>query len=400
MYYFCKNSDSFKRAKLIKKLVKVKRLSAIFGITSILFLTSFNSFNANKFSITKVVIDAGHGGHDPGCISSKSKEKDIALSIALKLGAYIQKNFPEITVIYTRQTDEFIELYKRAQIANENKADLFISIHCNANPSSSPDGFETYVMGLNKSQANIDVSKKENSSILMEENYSAKYDGFDPNSSEANIIFSLYQNAHLDQSLSFASKVQNYMMQTGMTDRGVKQAGFLVLYKTTVPGVLIETGFLSNQKDEGIISSSLGQDLIASCIFKAFSDYKKEVDKGVTTIKNNNVIKTDEVVNKNTNENNTTNTANSDDVATYRVQFATSPTKKSTNSSEFKGLQNVMIYFHKGSYKLTVGDEQTLNAANQLLSEMVKKGYKDAFVVAFYNGERISFEEAKKHQKK
>ena len=380
----------------------MKRLTAIFGIISILFLTSFNILDSKKFSITKIVIDAGHGGHDPGCVTSKSKEKDVALSIALKLGAYIQKKFPEITVIYTRQTDEFIELYKRAQIANDNKADLFISIHCNANPSSNPDGFETYVMGLNKSQANIDVSKKENSSILMEENYSAKYDGFDPNSSEANIIFSLYQNAHLDQSLSFASKVQNYMMQTGMTDRGVKQAGFLVLYKTTVPGVLIETGFLSNQKDEGILTSSLGQDLIASCIFNAFSEYKKEVEKGATTVKNNNenVIKTDEVKETiiKTNENNNTN--NSSETATYRVQFATSPTKKSTNAAEYKGLQNVMIYFHKGSYKLTVGDEQSLGSANQLLSEMQKKGYKDAFVVAFYNGERVSIEEAKKHQKK
>ncbi|NVO01601.1 MAG: N-acetylmuramoyl-L-alanine amidase [Bacteroidetes bacterium] len=378
----------------------MKRLTAIFGIISIFFLTSFNSFGFNKYGITKVVIDAGHGGHDPGCVTSKSKEKDVALSIALKLGGYIQKNFPEISVIYTRKTDEFIELYKRAQIANENKADLFISIHCNANPSSNPDGFETYVMGLNKSQANIDVSKKENSSILMEENYSAKYDGFDPNSSEANIIFSLYQNAHLDQSLSFASKVQNYMLQTGMTDRGVKQAGFLVLYKTTVPGVLIETGFLSNQKDEGIITSSLGQDLIASCIFNAFSEYKKEVEKGTTTVKYNNVVKQNEDVNQNNNENNNTNTNPSSDIATYRVQFATSPTKKSTNSSDFKGLQNVNVYFHKGSYKFTVGDEQSLSSANQLLSEMVKKGYKDAFVIGFYNGERISVEEAKKHQKK
>ena len=206
----------------------------------------------------------------------KAKEKDIALTIALMVGHYIEKNYPNVSVIYTRREDKFIELFQRAEIANKNKADLFISIHCNASPSANPYGVETYVMGLNKSEANLAVAKKENSSILLEDDYKRKYDGFDPNSPEAYIIFSLYQNAFLDQSLSLASKIEKQFEKAGRFDRGVKQAGFLVLYKTTMPGMLIETGFLSNRNEEEFLLTDAGQNKIAQSIFKAFKEYKNE----------------------------------------------------------------------------------------------------------------------------
>lgn len=263
----------------------MKRILLFFIISALLLFYSLPKSNAigdendKKFGVKKVVIDAGHGGHDSGCSEGKWKEKDIALSIALKFGRCIEDHYSDVKVIYTRSTDEFIELHRRAEIANENKADLFISIHCNANPSSKPYGTETYVMGVNKTAANLEVAKKENSSILFEDNYSAKYDGFDPNSTEANIIFSLYQNAYLDKSLNFASKVEKqFKEKVGRYDRGVKQAGFLVIYKTYMPSVLIETGFLSNRAEGRFLASDKGQEYLASAIFRAFKEYKAEVE--------------------------------------------------------------------------------------------------------------------------
>ena len=258
---------------------KVKRL-IIFLFVPLIFITySFHSNTDNKFGIRKVVIDAGHGGKDPGCVSGAYNEKSIALSIALKLGHYIEKNNKDVKVIYTRTTDEFIELQRRAEIANENKADLFISIHCNSNPSSSPYGVESWVMGTHKSKANLEVAQKENASILLEDDYSKKYNGFDPNSPEAYIIFSLYQNAFLEKSVNFASKVEKQLKDKAQRiDRGVKQAGFLVLFKTTMPSILIETGFLSNPNELAFISSSKGQDHIASAIYRAFKEYKSETE--------------------------------------------------------------------------------------------------------------------------
>lgn len=434
----------------------MKRLLVFFGI--FLFLTVFGNKNytIKNFSINKVVIDAGHGGHDPGCLEGNIAEKDIALSIALKLGTYIEKNFPSVKVIYTRSSDNFVELYKRAQIANESKSDLFISIHCNANPSSKPFGTETYVMGLHKTQANLDVAMKENSSILMEDDYSNKYDGFDPKSPEANIIFSLFQNAFLDQSLDLAAKIENnFKEKTKMFNRGVKQAGFLVLYKTTMPAVLIETGFLSNKRDKQTLSTDKGQNLIASAIFKAFKEYKltvegNQISKNKVTIADNDT-KTNQEISENieikqseSNENsevpqqtlyekpkqkNTkTETIDKKDISTnkeakttlittkndntvnntviskkeivFKVQITTSKKRKSVNSVTFKDLTNVQEYFHDGLYKYTVGQEKTLEAAVKLQANLQAKGFNDAFVVAFLNDERISPQEAIKLMKK
>ncbi|MBS1764180.1 MAG: N-acetylmuramoyl-L-alanine amidase [Bacteroidetes bacterium] len=230
------------------------------------------------YRVKTVVIDPGHGGHDSGCLGSSSKEKQIALEVALKLGDLISKKYPDVNVIYTRKTDEFIELHERAAIANRNHADLFICIHCN---SGAPAAFgaETYVMGLHKTEDNLNVAKRENSSVLYEKDYKQKYDGFDPNSPEANIIFTLYQNAYLTQSLKFASAVQRQFEEyAGRYNRGVKQAGFLVLYRTAMPSVLIETGFLTNKTDEKYLLSEKGQQAVAGSIFRAFMAYKIDME--------------------------------------------------------------------------------------------------------------------------
>jgi len=373
-------------------------------------LISFNISKAQRYKINKIVIDAGHGGHDPGCLGSKTKEKDVALSIALKLGKNIEKNIPDVEVIFTRSTDVFVELFKRAQIANENKADLFISIHCNANPSKSPSGTETYVMGLHKSQANLEVAQKENASILMEDSYSNNYDGFDPASTEAYIIFSLYQNAYLDHSLNLATKVEKHIKEkVGISDRGVKQAGFLVLYKTAMPSILVEAGFLSNAKDEEFLCTAKGQECMASAIFSAFKAYKNEVEKNVPTSDNdNNILKNEDTITyskivkdplvsskQTVNKNDTINNK-----VVFTVQFATSSVKKDLNFPGFKGLNNVREYFHKGIYKYVTGNETSAKRAISLLEKVRDIGFKDAFIVAFLNNERISPQEVVKLLKK
>jgi N-acetylmuramoyl-L-alanine amidase len=347
--------------------------------------------------INVVVIDAGHGGHDSGALGSYSKEKDIALAIALKIGKMIETNFSDVKVVFTRKTDVFIDLFRRPQIANEIHADLFISVHCNSTPNraSSPSGTETFVMGLDKSKKSIEVAKKENGVILMENNYKTNYDGYDPSSPEANIIFSLFQNAHLDQSLDFAAKVQKALKgNVKSMDRGVKQAGFLVLWKTTMPSVLIETGFISNKKDEEFLNSENGKAEIAKSVFEAFKVYKYKIE-GFNNQNEVVIVKSeDEKINntvKQVEKTDSIKVLNSDkkDIS-FRVQFATSPTEKSTSSPEFAGLGKVKMYFHGNLYKYTAGDEKSIVEANKLLIKIQEKGFKDAFLVAFLNGERIS----------
>ena len=226
-----------------------------------------------------MVIDAGHGGHDPGTSGKKLKEKDVALKIALKLGAYIQKNLPDVKVIYTRKTDKYLSLDERAELANKNKADLFICIHANALPGVVAYGTETYVMGLRMDKSNFEVAKRENSVILMDENYKERYEGFDPESPESYILFAVNQSAYQENSLKFAARIENqFKTKAGRSSRGVKQAGFVVLWKTTMPSVLIETGFLTNEKEEKFLGTDAGQDLIASGIYRAFKEYKAEIE--------------------------------------------------------------------------------------------------------------------------
>lgn len=239
--------------------------------------------NADElYRMKTVVIDAGHGGKDPGNLGTgryKSKEKDISLDVALRVGSYIKKQFPEINVVYTRSTDVFIGLNERTDIANKAKADLFLSIHCNAATNTSAYGVETYALGLHKNKENLEVAMKENSAIFLEDDYKTKYEGFDPNSAESIIALTIMQSAFLQQSLSISSYVQQqFKERVGRRDRGVKQAGFLVLRKTTMPSILIELGFLTNKAEEDFLNSEDGKAYMASAIFRGFKDYKDLVE--------------------------------------------------------------------------------------------------------------------------
>ena len=254
----------------------MKRREFIHKSSALAALPFFNT----DFKVSKVVIDAGHGGHDPGTVGKKYKEKDIALRIALKVGGFIEEYVNGVNVIYTRRDDTYIPLDKRAEIANKNKADLFISIHVNAMPGNNTTfGTETWVMGLHKSESNLEVAKRENSVILLDKDYEQRYEGFDPNSDESYILFSLTQDAYQQSSLKMAGKVESqFKTRVGRNSRGVKQAGFVVLYKTAMPSVLVETGFISNKAEEEYLGSEKGQELIASGIYRAFKEYKFEVE--------------------------------------------------------------------------------------------------------------------------
>jgi len=269
--------------KVIANTLNIGRPVKNIGLTALLLaitlLNSSSTFSPSDFAVDVVVIDAGHGGKDSGTSGKIIKEKDVALKIALKVGEYIEKNVPGVKVIYTRKDDRYLPLDERADIANKSKADLFICIHANANGNTRAFGTETYVMGLHKDDSNLSVAKRENSVILLDENYHERYEGFDPNSPESYILFTLTQSAFQASSLSFAQKVEDqFKKRVGRVSRGVKQAGFVVLWRTTMPSVLIETGFLSNAPEEKFLAAEEGQTLIASGIYRAFKEYKQEVE--------------------------------------------------------------------------------------------------------------------------
>lgn len=361
----------------------------------------------DPYKIRVVVIDAGHGGNDPGAVGKNTKEKDVALSVALKLGSYIEKNFKDVKVIYTRKTDVFIELYKRAEIANKANADLFISIHCNSAENPKPHGTETWVMGLHKSAANLEVAKKENSAILLESNSNDAYDNFNPNSPESYIIFSLFQSQFREQSIDFATKIENeFTSRVGRFDRGVKEAGFLVLWKTAMPAVLVELGFLSNAEEEKFLASAQGQDYLASSLFRAFKQYKTEMEgvsslyqpdaqETVTPVKTNDNKQNDVKVDAESKTSSNDSALVSEEII-FGVQFTTSTEKKPTSSTSFQGLVDVWNYYHSGQYKYVSGKFANLDEAVEQLKIVRSKGFPDAFVVAFSQGQRISPSEAVK----
>lgn len=392
-------------------LVIVSCFCFFFAVTTV--------YSQKKVVIRKVVIDAGHGGQDPGTIGKRAKEKNVTLAIALKLGSIIQKNFRDVKVIFTRDRDVFVELNRRAQLANDLKADLFISIHCNANNDHSLRGAETYVMGLHRSQANLEIAKQENASILMEADYANRYDGFNPNSDESYITFSMFQDAYLEQSMEFAAEVQKQMGErVGMNDRGVRQAGFLVLYKTTMPSVLVETGYLSNPAEETFMVTDKGQEYIASAIFRAFKNFKQNVENpepSARTISQNSYqpkaetgqirqAAPDTYINPTVPGSKKTlagpeikktpavkTVGNS---LSIRVQLASMSKQFDTSDPVFKGLSGISMYQQNGMFKYTVGDETTMAGAERLLTEIRKKGFRDAFIVFFKNGIRIPQSEA------
>ncbi|MFT6814438.1 MAG: N-acetylmuramoyl-L-alanine amidase [Sphingobacteriales bacterium] len=267
------------KIRTVKKyLITVK----IFLIAAICCIANGIEPPSAEETVQTIVIDAGHGGHDGGNIgtgTSKLVEKDIALNVSLQLGKYLEDNLEDVNVVYTRKKDEFIKLVNRAKVANVSQADLFISIHCNAAENTDARGTETFTMGLHRTQKNLEVAKRENSVILLEDDYEANYDGFDPNSPEAYIIFSMFQNAYLERSLNLASKVENqFEKRVQRKSRGVKQAGFLVLYQTSMPSVLVEIGFLTNKSDENFLNTEQGQAYMASAIYRAVKEYKFELE--------------------------------------------------------------------------------------------------------------------------
>lgn len=365
------------------------RKSFLICLVTVLLLFPGQNQIYGQYRIKTVVIDAGHGGKDPGAIGKKAKEKDIALAIALKVGNYIEQNIKGVKVIYTRAKDEFIELYKRAEIANKNKADVFISIHVNSHTSSKPYGTATYVMGLQKSEDNLEVTKLENSVILKEEGYKKNYNGYDPNSAETQIILTLLQNAHLEQSLVLAAKVQNqFRTRAGRKDIGVRQAGLVVLWNATMPAILVETGFISNPDEEKYLITDQGQSILASAIYRAFKEYKIEIEKNSATTysTSNSTNGTPTTLVKNTNQKHG---------VIFRVQIksASSPIEK--NSPELNGFEQVKEYNFKGIYKYYVGESDDFPEIIKIQSE-VRKKVPDAFVVAFKNDVRISISEAMK----
>jgi N-acetylmuramoyl-L-alanine amidase len=354
------------------------RTYTIVYVTLFAFLLNFhaNGQTPESNGIHKIVIDPGHGGSDPGTLGSRTREKEIALSIALKLGNFIRNNYPDVEVIFTRKDDKFVALDERTTIANASKADLFISIHCNSNPNKSPYGTETYVLGLHKSEDNLDVAMRENAVITYERDYSSKYEGYDPKSTESYIIFTLMQNAHLDQSLRFANLVETeFREHTSRHDRGVKQAGFLVLWKSSMPSVLIETGFLSNIKEEAFLATESGQESIASSIFKAFGDYKKSIDS--QSLMSSSLQFTKEKDTSNLKSNDQNNQAE----IIFKVQITSSRKKIPITSKIFKDIKGVDEIGFDGIYKYTVGSKKKYTEIIEYCQQ-IRKQFPDAFIIA------------------
>lgn len=428
----------------MKKFIYLIIVSVICFIAS-----SFSPKFKPAFSIKTVVIDAGHGGKDPGCHGSKYKEKDVALAVALKLGKYIEENLKDVKVVYTRKTDVFVELQERAMIANRAKADLFICIHCNSacvhDKAKRKDvcreevhGAETYVMGIKNEKGKLDVAKRENSAILLEDDYVKKYQGFDPNSDESYIIMSMFNDTYLNQSLAFASKAQKqYADKAGRADKGVKRASLWVLWRTYMPSVLTEIGYLTNPSEEQFLGSEKGQNYIATGLFRAFREYKDDVEGTVKKYdddfekqqpykatkedsleiemnkKTEKIIPADssqtQQVSIKKEENNKseskkdikdqkTDTENQvlkketktdKEVIVYKVQLMSSDKKIPLTSEKFCGIEKLGEYKDKGVFKYTGGEFYTKQEALKLQNEVRKKGFKEAFVIGMQGDKRI-----------
>ena len=357
-------------------------------ILCFLFVLSFAMGNEliraqESIKFKTVVIDPGHGGRDPGAVGKNSKEKDIVLSVALKLGEYIHKYLPEVKVVYTRKTDVFVPLNKRAEIANKNEADLFVSIHANYIGVSNIYGAETFDLGLHRTQENLEVAKKENAVITLEEDYTTKYEGFDPNSTESYIIFELMQNVYLDQSIHMASLVQDqFKNRVGRRNRGVKQAGFLVLRKTAMPGILVELGFISNRNEEKYMISEKGQAYLASALFRSVRDYKNEFEAKSQLLDEAMQVAKEQAAAKNKN-------------ISFRIQVASSKKQLGQQTHVLKSFEDVWMFEEGSRYKYTTGLTSDYKEILTLMNE-VKKVVADCFVVAFHNEKRIRVDEALK----
>ena len=378
-----------KLAFLYLSHINVRFIILLVNLTLFSFNVFSNGINNNK--LKTIVIDPGHGGKDPGTLGTKrySKyEKDIALSVSLKLGNYISNSFPDIKVVYTRKEDVFLELNERTRIANKSNADIFISVHCDGFTNSKAYGASVFVMGMSKLKANLDVAMRENAAIYLEDNYKQKYDGFDPKSAESYIVFSLMQNTYLDQSLQLAEYVEEqFAYKANRKSRGVKQAPFYVISRTNMPSILVECGFLTNPKEEDYLQTDEGQNQIAMSIFEAVKNYKLSIESSFSL---NNIIDSNDINNKN--ENNLQLNK-----VIYKVQIATNLTSI-FNDKKFAGIK-VEEKLVNGIYKYYVGSNTDKSIIDEIKTDLKNNGFKDAFVVAFYNGKRISTKDALNLQK-
>lgn len=380
-----------------------------------------NAMHAASPKKFTVVIDAGHGGHDPGAIGKRGKEKNINLSVALKLGKLIQNNHSDTKVVYTRSSDVFVPLHRRAEIANEAKADLFISIHTNsiASRSSRVSGTETYTLGLHRTQENLEVAQKENAVILIEDDYQKQYAGFNPNSSESYIIFEFLQDKNMAQSVNFAQLIQQqFRHKARRIDKGVHQAGFLVLRETSMPSVLIELGYITNPNEEAYLLSSNGSSMLAQSIYQAFVNYKankKTSSPGVLTSSQPVEVEEDIVIEEPTaadtqpvqtaqtaqpKEISQSSKSNTSSKPVFKIQILTSDKVLPKNSRQFKGLSPVGRYKEKGIYKYTYGESTDYNKILRLKRSKVDAKFKDAFIIAFKDGEKMNINQAIREFKK
>lgn len=404
------------------------------------------SVNAQDARFT-VVLDAGHGGHDPGAMGSFSREKDINLAVELDLGALIEQNFKDVKVVYTRKTDKYLTLQERADVVNDHHADLFICVHTNASTSPAAFGTETFTLGLAKTKANLDVAMRENSVILLEEDYRSKYKGFDPKSVDSYIMFEFMQDKYIDRSVEFSSSIQKqFVSYCGRVDHGVRQAGFWVLHRSACPSVLVEIGFISNPAEERYLTSDQGQKEIASAIYNAFVDYKRTHDKksgraGSNPSKLERNTQTDEpkqttkpvvaespkqtereVARRPTVETpkksiQKESTSDDEDVKkpstiksgkktiqpteeqqtestpVYKVQLFAARSELPTGAPDFKGLENVSFFREGRYYKYTMGEETDSKKIEKIRKEISSK-FPDAFIVVFIGDRKLTQKEA------
>lgn len=390
----------------------------VFCLLSILMFATAVWAGNGRFTL---VIDAGHGGHDTGALGAISKEKDINLSVALAFGRYVERNCPDVNVIYTRKTDVFIPLMERASIANRNKADLFISIHTNALPDGKQArGFETYTLGMHRAADNLDVAKRENSVILVEKDYQQKYQGFDPNSSESYIMFEFIQGKNMEKSVDLARMIQTNVCSTaGRPDKGVYQAGFLVLRETSMPSCLIELGFITTPDEEQALNSDSSVDAIAQGIYQAFVQYKGKYDKGIVvpfkaeTVSRPDIpdvvpdaYKTEEPAPKKVRAKKVADKSTESGVAegkadaapVFKIQILASDRPLNAGNSQFKGLEPVESFTEGGFVKYTYGSSVDYQNVNSLRRQIRDK-FPDAFVVAFRQGAKMDVNKAIKEYK-
>ena len=414
----------------------------------LLVMVAVLCFTSNASAKFVLVIDAGHGGRDAGAVGKVAKEKNINLNVALAFGRLVENNCPDVKVVYTRKTDVFIPLYERARIANRNNADLFVSIHTNAVPRGRRVmGMETYTLGMHRAADNLDVAKRENSVILIESDYERHYEGFDPNSSESYIIFELMQGKNMSQSVEMARLVQKHACaQTSRRNMGVKQAGFLVLRETSMPGCLIELGFISTPEEERYLNSKAGVDAYARGIYQAFVNYKRQLARGSAVVEktpepiqepvkqtpvvaqpvvksekepdslvgqkssasmNDTVVKVDmpvkdsivvdqkpaEVVQQPAAQQTTQPVSVADNRPMFKIQLASMSRRLNVTDKAFKGLQNVECYEEGGLYKYTYGASYDYNEINRIRKEIAAK-FPNAFIIAFKGNQKVNVAEA------